>query len=1536
MSADHPTSEDAPAPNPIGVPPPHLRRDLRVRFPEDAVVRSDDNFHIHEVTGTGSGRYLVYEGKPKLRRQPGLVERILANIRKANLNKDSGLHQTIEIVPPDGVDDTLYIVETRDGEPLSRLLETEDLSEDTAIALIRRLFKALEPIHEAGLVYGSLDLDQVRVSPSGTGDLLRLGGLYKIHDPAAPVNLGFDPQFNAPSSNKKSLWSAADDVYVVGMVFYRMILGRALYRRQFGSILDEPEATRANRWSIAHNDHKTFIDPGKADTRVSPEIVAFLRACLEFDETSRPRNAHDAVAALEAAVARRDARVGDGPFQGKVVVGPGDVIVEDGKKGKGLDRKIVIAGGASALVTLGLAAFFWTSSPDPARMAELRERQMEVVRLSRGLAEDGIERLNDANPARVAFTAAGRAFAEADAEMKARFVDVGRAGAKITASKAAVDLAATRFGEVRREASAVEKEAGDIAAEITRLLPANAESTVAAATLLEDVHKALGEGRIDAVVARGAEVLPGLRKATAAALAERTAADAARGRVETARAALIGAGIEALDRDGEIRREFTDVVAVIARAETDRGEMRWTDAAGRHGEAATRLEALSTRLRALAEGVASERRDVAERVRLVEEASVADAPWVDDFRRRTARIDQLVEAGSLDLAGAPLEELKRLAVAKSEEIEGQIRRYGALATACEEAEVAAAARVPRGAPTLHEAAQMRGLAEKAATEKRYDRAIALAEQALARLREITGTGGEAMQTATAARKEFETARAALDAAAIDRLAPDHALARRLRRVEERAKAAEAAFDERRWSDAQAALTAAAADYRSIAEGLAALVARVNGAVADLAGRVDELRRGGAEKEPDFATVTKAGEAVAAALREGRLDAAEATLDEERRAIEAIATRLPGSRRDLAAAAAELADARKTLAPAAQALAAENPIRTEIAKLERIADGLAGQEGQDGRPLSARIAEHRDLIGRYQAAAEALADLREATRTRLAAFAGRVEEAGRDLPADDGELAEARKARTALEQLFEAGRLDEVTGRLAAATPKVAAMLERARADAERVREAAAAVAQTRKDLLDRAGDWILDLASAKTADERAKSAAAAIEERRFAAARADLAEAGRLYGEVRAEIERARARAETARRAAGEARKTAEAVPAVAVPAFAGAMKSLEAGDAALAANRHPAAAEAYEAATGAFTAAIARARDNAARVVAAKAELARLVETSKSLSGLDDARLGEAEALLARPMDPVALAADETRAAYETVLTRLGTAVASLGAVKTEVDALRAEQSERRDAVVKAGGEASNAYAALEAAFETGAKAYDGRDWAAARAGYGEARRLIDVIRKEIDDKSILACPDPHGQHGSRLVRAGTYPAGTMSLAGRVAEDAQRVTRTPRSNAFVAIGTPFCVMLQQVTAGDYQAYVRDRHPPTFEHLRARLENPAQPSDPVVDVSKLDAEGFIAWLKERDGRTYILPTLDQVIATIAKGVQERIPELPNGVSDPYREWTRELCNNGEGVLVVGRVGSEDNRTYVQCLRPSERFDNIGFRLLVVR
>ncbi|MCC8235983.1 SUMF1/EgtB/PvdO family nonheme iron enzyme [Pinisolibacter aquiterrae] len=323
-------------------------------------------------------------------------------------------------------------------------------------------------------------------------------------------------------------------------------------------------------------------------------------------------------------------------------------------------------------------------------------------------------------------------------------------------------------------------------------------------------------------------------------------------------------------------------------------------------------------------------------------------------------------------------------------------------------------------------------------------------------------------------------------------------------------------------------------------------------------------------------------------------------------------------------------------------------------------------------------------------------------------------------------------------------------------------------------------------------------------------------------------------------------------------------------------------------------------------------------------------------MSGLDDARLEEAEALLARPMDQAALAADETRAAYETALTRLGTAVASLGAVKTEVDALRAEQSERRDAVVKAGGEASNAYAALEAAFETGAKAYDGRDWVGARAGYVEARRLIDVIRKEIDDKSILACPDPHGQHGSRLVRAGTYPAGTMSLAGRVAEDAQRVTRTPRSNAFVAIGTPFCVMLQQVTAGDYQAYVRDRHPPTFEHLRARLENPAQPSDPVVDVSKLDAEGFIAWLKERDGRTYILPTLDQVIATIAKGVQERIPELPNGVSDPYREWTRELCNNGEGVLVVGRVGSEDNRTYVQCLRPSERFDNIGFRLLVVR
>ena len=184
-----------------------------------------------------------------------------------------------------------YIVtEWLDGEDLGARLSRGRLSAEEAITLITRAANVLAATHARGVVHLDLkpsnlflaggDLSNIRLLDFGIARLTR----SVISDPNNDLVAG-TPGYMAPEQILGEELSPATDVFALGCVLYRCIVGRRIFE---GSPID----------LMAKTVKETIALPGSLVSGIHPALDALLAAMLSPKPAQRPADAAGVLAAI--------------------------------------------------------------------------------------------------------------------------------------------------------------------------------------------------------------------------------------------------------------------------------------------------------------------------------------------------------------------------------------------------------------------------------------------------------------------------------------------------------------------------------------------------------------------------------------------------------------------------------------------------------------------------------------------------------------------------------------------------------------------------------------------------------------------------------------------------------------------------------------------------------------------------------------------------------------------------------------------------------------------------------------------------------------------------------------------------------------------------------------------------------------------------------------------------------------------------------------------------------------------------------------
>ncbi|MEZ4374983.1 MAG: serine/threonine-protein kinase [Polyangiaceae bacterium] len=187
----------------------------------------------HEVLGTPVALKFLH---PELAKRPGLVSRFLqeakvsASIQSPHVTRVTDVDQT-----EDGA--AFIVMELLSGEPLQAVLDREHkLSRDRAIDFALQMLSGLEAAHALGVVHRDLKPDNVFITRTSGGPLLRLldFGIAKLRETneykkglTRPGAIMGTPEYMAP----EQAYSADQvdhraDIYSMGAMLYEMLVGQ--------------------------------------------------------------------------------------------------------------------------------------------------------------------------------------------------------------------------------------------------------------------------------------------------------------------------------------------------------------------------------------------------------------------------------------------------------------------------------------------------------------------------------------------------------------------------------------------------------------------------------------------------------------------------------------------------------------------------------------------------------------------------------------------------------------------------------------------------------------------------------------------------------------------------------------------------------------------------------------------------------------------------------------------------------------------------------------------------------------------------------------------------------------------------------------------------------------------------------------------------------------------------------------------------------------------------------------------------------------
>lgn len=1526
--------------NGSGGPPAHLTLGLRKRFPEPQIVDGKevkpyrtDNFIVHQLRTTSGKPWRIYQALPRLLRQPGLVEILRRN---SALPHDTMLHQSLEFLDSEIQDEPFYILETMDGDLLGDVIEKQDLAIETIYQYVRDLLKAIEPFHEKGLVVGSLDMDQLRLLVGNqTYQNLRLGGLYRVHRPDESLRLSFNPEFNAPPPPEdEPLRTPQDDVYVVGMIAYRLLLGKGLYNDTFKHVLSATEGARAAAWETRHREGGIGPLPSTRDPDYAHGIDGWFKRALSRDRKARHEDAQKAVEDLDRAWNEYLTWKNAGPFHpgrnGYSVKPP--IIPPKPKK---IAWPVYMLGAGIALGAL-LVGIYLYMQPPAALMAAIDKKRSEIevvldeaikkgASLNRqGAVAQGINgAIND-------YDTVGRGYPPSRSEAQPlldRFIKV----------KEEADEALLRVNGLISEVTENQQAYSQLVASLSQLVMPEDPSLKDASAHAKSIDELIDKGNLDTALARYSGAIPGIKTRVEELSQARGKADAAQKMALALDQKLFSSGILSLAPDHPLVKSFQQFRDTSAHAKSLLDERDWQSAATAYTEAQELGGKIDQGYGSLREEVQAEVGDIVDRLGKLTALSPEGDPAAAEAATKLAAIRSAVSNNAHDVAARDLKDLKSDLAEALAQRQALSKNASTLLTELS----AGLASLKELLPSRHSLlSDVTGALERTETEikaKRFEQAIGVVQSALPEISKVVAAEQEQRQTAIKEKQIYDEAKPKDVMAAVGQLSKDHELNKNAAEIGETAAAAEEAMKGRQWRDAIVKYDGALVKLKVLSSSLQTLMSRVSKRAAELGSQIETLSAAGGQKPADLDQL-QAGMSQAQQLNmSGRYDVADAQFTTLINRANTLLSQMPIDRELLDKARKKLEGIRASVKPTAERLSAASEIRREWEELEQ------GYKAANASAKTTSFGEMAKIIGgltgKYQSLSDKVQTLRERAMAATASLGVALKEAKEKLPEKSADITAAANALDTATEDLQALKFDAAESGAVAAQQTLEKRLQIIATEQKNAASLLVKYEGELQSLQETYGDWISRLPEATKVNQKLSEFREKQNTRNYKAATDLEGSLVTLFSELNKAISKKSAEMAEAKAGAMAAKAAAEEAKGTDTEAFRNAETQMKAGDAAATAKQFMEGAQAYNSGKSAFSSV-------KAEQVANSAEVAKL--RTKLASGLEQARsfLPASHTILVEVQDALKLSSiageDGTLTRltlFRTLSTRADSAIqeakASWDDVTTRLDQIPAKVTK----IQKAGGHTSPRYAAIMSDIEAAQGAKEKHEWGQAQVALLRAETGLKAIEDDIEKGLILACPDTDTDNGTRLVPANTYSIGGNTLAARIVSDARSEARIKKNESIVLkTASPFCVTMHQVTVGEFAAYIADggEVDGAREQLVEGLD--VTDTDDVVYVSQADAEGYATWLSSKTGRQYMLPTLDQSLAAVSLSTHSdtEIPEIANGIGDPVREWTREPCRDGEGFVVVGRTGTDDFKRYAQCLGKAEMNKLIGFRLVVVQ
>jgi serine/threonine protein kinase len=250
----------------------------------DALVARSGMASIFRGTDLKTGRQVAIKvPHPEMESDPVLYDRFQ---REQQIGVKLDHPNVMKVFPEDDRSRLYMVMEWVDGRLLRQILnQSKKLSPQRAVHITLEILKALEYIHNQGVVHRDLKPENIMVGDQDCIKLIDFGiasnaGSRRLTFAKFSQTMG-TPDYISPEQVKGKRGDARSDLYAVGVMLYEMLTGKVPF-------------TGGNPFLIMNDrllNHP--VPPREADPTVTPQMQEIIYRALEREPGQRYPNAHE-------------------------------------------------------------------------------------------------------------------------------------------------------------------------------------------------------------------------------------------------------------------------------------------------------------------------------------------------------------------------------------------------------------------------------------------------------------------------------------------------------------------------------------------------------------------------------------------------------------------------------------------------------------------------------------------------------------------------------------------------------------------------------------------------------------------------------------------------------------------------------------------------------------------------------------------------------------------------------------------------------------------------------------------------------------------------------------------------------------------------------------------------------------------------------------------------------------------------------------------------------------------------------------------